>query len=205
MDTDLGGNGVNHPPAGADPLGADGLAGTEPPPVLTWHISALVRYPLYGLYGVLLAPLPFLARMQGHILGAWLLGLGFIAGFVLLSGLLSQRVLADDTGLQVVYPGWVPLVRGWRVNWQDIVRIATRPTGQGGRVHYLVTTDGQGYLIPMRISGFSRLLDTITQRTGLPTQTIKPLAQPWMYGAIGLCVLILLPLDLWLIAQTWRG
>jgi hypothetical protein len=143
--------------------------------------------------------------MQGHMLGAWLLGLGFIAGFVLLSGLLSQRVLADDTGLQVVYPGWVPLARGWRVNWQDIVRITTRPTGQGGRVHYLVTREGQGYLIPMRISGFSRLLDTITQRTGLPTQTIKPLAQPWMYAAIGLCVLILLPLDLWLIAATYRG
>ncbi len=205
MDTDLGGNGVNHPPVGADPLGADGLAGAEPPPVLTWHISALVRYPLYGLYGVLLAPLPFLARMQGQILGAWLLGLGLIVGFVLLSGLLSQRVLADDTGLQVVYPSWVPLVRGWRVNWQDMVRIATRPTGQGGRVHYLVTREGQGYLLPMRISGFSRLLDTIAQRTGLPTQTIKPLAQPWMYAAIGLCVLILLPLDLWLIAATYRG
>jgi len=30
------------------------------------------------------------------------------------------------------------------------------------------------------------------------------LAQPWMYAAIGLCVLILLPFDLWLIAQTWH-
>jgi hypothetical protein len=203
MDTDFGGNGFSDPVTPADPLGADGLVGTKPSP-LTWHISALVRYPLYGLYGVLLGPLPFLARMQGHIAEAWALGLALLLGFFLLSGLLSQQVQADDTGLRVIYPGWVPqgLAQGWQVNWLDIVRIATRPTGQGGRVHYLVTNDGKGYLIPMRVSGFNRLLTTITQYTGLPTAAIKPLAQPWMYATIGLCVCILLPFDLWLIAQT---
>ncbi|WP_157776239.1 hypothetical protein [Gloeomargarita lithophora] len=181
------------------------MVGVEPP--LTWHISALVRYPLYGLYGVLLAPLPFLARFQGQILGAWLLGLGLMAGFILLYGLLSQRVQANGVGLQVVYPRWVPpwVAQGWSLDWSEIQRIHTRPTGQGGRVHYLVTPAGAGYLIPMRISGFNRLLNTITHHTGLPTQTIKPLAQPWMYAAIGLCVLILLPFDLWLMAATFRG
>lgn len=204
MDTDFGGNGFNDPATPADSLGTDGLVGAEPPP-LTWHISALVRSPLYGLYGVLLGPLPFLARMQGQTGGAWALGLAFLMGWGLLSGLLGQRVQADNTGLRVVYPGWVPrgLAPGWQVNWLDITRIATRPTGQGGRVHYLVTKDGQGYLIPMRVSGFNRLLTTITQYTGLPTDAIRPLAQPWMYATIGLCILILLPFDLWLIAQTF--
>ncbi|WP_448381534.1 hypothetical protein [Gloeomargarita sp.] len=174
---------------------------------LTWRISPLVRYPLYGLYAVLLGPLPFLAWQQGYAWATGGLTLGLLLGWGLLSALLSQRVAADATGLRVFYPAWVPswLARGWQVHWSEVVRIATRPTGQGGRVHYLVTTDGQGYLIPMRVSGFKRLLDTITQHTGLPTAGICPLAQPWMYAAIGLCVLILLPFDLWLIAQTWQG
>jgi len=174
--------------------------------LLTWRISPLVRYPLYGLYAVLLGPLPFLAWRQGHVWGTWALALGFLLGWGILSALLSQRVQADHSGLQVIYPVWVPpwLARSWHVHWSDVVRIVTRPTGQGGRVHYLVTQDGQGYLIPMRVSGFKRLLDTITHYTGLPTASIRPLAQPWMYAAIGLCVLILLPFDLWLIAQTWH-
>ncbi|MEN9214445.1 MAG: hypothetical protein Q6J44_03535 [Gloeomargarita sp. DG02_4_bins_56] len=181
------------------------MGGVEPP--LTWHISALVRYPLYGLYGVLLLPLPFLARLQGQIGVAWSLGLGVLLGLVLLHGLLSQQVRVDEQGLQVVYPAWVPrwLAAGWSVDWRDLTHIHTRPTGQGGRVHYLVTAAGQGYLLPMRVAGFGRLLTTITHYTGLPTASLKPLAQPWMYAAIGLCVLILLPVDLWLIAASFRG
>ncbi|MCS7226119.1 MAG: hypothetical protein NZ821_03920 [Gloeomargarita sp. SKYB31] len=173
--------------------------------VQTWRISSLVRYPLYGLYLALLLPLPFLAWRQGQPLVAGGLGLGVGAGWVILHGLLSQRVQADHQGLQVTYPAWVPawLATGWQVNWTDIQRIQTRPTGQGGRVHYLVTHSGQAYLIPMRIAGFGRLLDTISQYTGLPTTGIKPLAQPWMYAAIGLCVLILLPFDAWLILQAF--
>lgn len=205
MDTDFGGDGRADSCVGTDPLGTDGLGGVDPP--LTWHISALVRYPLYGLYGVLLVPLPFFARFQGQTVGAWGLGLGLLLGFVVLHGLLSQQVQADVQGLRLIYPTWVPrwLVQGWSVDWSHIARIVTRPTGQGGRVHYLVTHAGQGYLIPMRVAGFGRLLATITHYTGLPTQSIKPLAQPWMYATIGLCVLILLPVDLWLIVATLRG
>ncbi|MEN9208154.1 MAG: hypothetical protein Q6L50_03575 [Gloeomargarita sp. GMQP_bins_120] len=170
----------------------------------TWQVSALVRYPLYGLYIALLAPLPLLAHMQGQPLVAGALGIALPVGWILLHGLLSQQVQADPEGLQVTYPAWVPswLAAGWQVQWRDIQCIQTRPTGQGGRVHYLVTHSGQAYLIPMRIAGFGRLLDTITHYTGLPTTHIKPLAQPWMYAAIGLCVLILLPLDAWFILQS---
>ncbi|MCS7292560.1 MAG: hypothetical protein RMI89_06225 [Gloeomargarita sp. SKYBB_i_bin120] len=173
----------------------------------TWQISALVRYSLYGLYWTLLTPLPFLAQLQGLPLVAWGLGVGLIAGFVGIHGLLSQQVQADHQGLRITYPAWVPswLASGWRVNWTDIQRLHTRPTGQGGRVHYLVTHSGQAYLIPMRVAGFGRLLDTISRHTGLPTADIKPLAQPWMYAALGLCVLILLPLDAWLILQVFSA
>jgi len=167
-----------------------------------FNISPLVRFTLFGLLISLVLPLPFLLLHQGHPESIPLTLLGSGLGGVVLAGLMSQRVRVDEVGVQVEYAPWVPrfLVKGWQLPWEAIARIESRVTGQGGRVHYLVNHQGEGYLLPMRIAGFNQFLNIVAQKTNLDTRRVMPLAQPWMYLTLLGCVVMLLLVDLWIIA-----
>ncbi len=173
--------------------------------VTVFRISPLIRLSLYLLLGALLLPLPVLLVLKqkwGSL--AWG-SAGVLLGLLALQGLLGQRVEVDAEGLRVSYPAWVPgwLVRGWAVSWTEVASLEYRPTSQGGRAHYLTTTQGQAYLLPMRISGFAQFLRLLQAHSQLDTSTIRPLAQPWMYLALLGCSLGLLGADLWVILGVW--
>jgi hypothetical protein len=169
-----------------------------------FRISPLIRFSLYGLFIALTLPLPFLMvhQHQLHVLPVSLTG--FVIGWLALTGLMSQCVQLDDTGIRVGYARWVPsfLVQGWALSWTDVNSIHSRPTSQGGQAHYLRDTDGTAYLLPMRISGFARFLRSLEARSQLDTQTIKPLAQPWMYLMLAVCVVLLLGFDIPIIVMA---
>jgi hypothetical protein len=184
------------------PLGGD----TFIPSV--FKISPLVRVALWSLYVALMLPLPFLAWLNGGIdplLGLqnsvlWL-GIAFLSGGVLLQMALSEQVHVSKTGIAVFYPWWVPgpLRRDWALDWSDVADLKARSTGQGGLVYYLVSKRRDGFLLPMRIAGFSRMLRLIEIETGIDTQDVKPLAQPWMYAALLGVASLLAIADLWVI------
>jgi hypothetical protein len=170
-----------------------------------FKISPLVRVALWSLYVALMLPLPFLARLhaEGQPLQDSILWLGFalVSGGILLQMVLSEQVHVNDTGIAVCYPWWVPMIlrRGWSLDWVEIEDFKARSTGQGGLVYYLVSKNRSGFLLPMRIVGFTRMLRLIQLKTGIDTQDVKPLAQPWMYlmvlGVAGLLAIA----DLWVI------
>jgi hypothetical protein len=157
-----------------------------------FKISPLVRVALWSLYVALMLPLPFLGQLnrageQSDVQFSLLwLGVGLVSGGLLLHMMLSEQVHLDEAGIAVRYPGWVPmpLRRDWSLAWSDIVDFKARSTGQGGLVYYLVSQDRSGFLLPMRIVGFSAMLRLIQMKTGIDTQDVKPLAQPWMYAAL---------------------
>ena len=173
-----------------------------------FKISPLVRGALWSLYIALMLPLPFLARLNGttdpqmafqdSIL--WL-GLALISGGVLLHMALSEQVHLNELGIAVCYPWWVPtpLRRDWALDWADIEDFKARSTGQGGLVYYLVSKERNGFLLPMRIVGFHRMLKLIQIKTGIDTQDVKPLAQPWMYAALLGVAGLLAIADFWVI------
>jgi hypothetical protein len=173
-----------------------------------FKISPLVRIALWSLYVALMLPLPFLARLNGGIeplIGLqnsllWL-GIALISGGILLQMVLSEQVHLNETGIAVQYPWWVPglLRRDWSLDWSDIVDFKARSTGQGGLVYYLVSQNRNGFLLPMRIVGFSRMLRLIQIKTGIDTQDVKPLAQPWMYAALLGVAGLLAIADIWVI------
>jgi hypothetical protein len=66
-------------------------------------------------------------------------------------------------------------------------------------VYYLVSQNRNGFLLPMRIVGFSRMLRLIQIKTGIDTKDVKPLAQPWMYAAVLGVAGLLAIADLWVI------
>lgn len=167
-----------------------------------YRISPLIRLTLLGLYVALTLPLPALSSRTHAPVSPTFLWVGIAIGFVALYGALSERVLVDDRGIQVTYPNWVPslLRKGWFLPWSEVQALKPRSTGQGGLVYYFLAKSGQGYLLPARVAGFSRLVSQVQARTGIDTTDVRPLAQPWMYFILLGCTLMLLLVDGWTVS-----
>jgi hypothetical protein len=169
-----------------------------------FYISPLIRITLSLLYIALTLPLPFLAQTTGANIAPEWLWIGIAIGFVALQGALSQRVVVSDRAIQVNYPRWIPafFTKHWMLAWSDIQELKMRTTGQGGIVYYLIDRDGSGFLLPMRIAGFNKLVQLIAEHTNIDTQDLRPLAQPWMYLALLILTILLLIVDVWTIATA---
>jgi hypothetical protein len=126
---------------------------------------------------------------------------GIGLGFVALQGALSQRVVVDDRSIQVNYPIWVPTLftKSWELAWSEVKELKMRTTGQGGLVYYFINGSGEGFLLPMRVAGFNRLVGLVQQYTAIDTTDVRPLSQPWMYFALLGLTLFLLLIDTWTI------
>ncbi|MGD1851070.1 MAG: hypothetical protein ACFCBU_10815 [Cyanophyceae cyanobacterium] len=166
-----------------------------------FRISPLIRLTLMVLYIALTFPLPFLAETTEAPVPSSALWVGLGIGAIALTGVLSERVVLDQTGITVSYAPWISwlLRRSWTLPWADVVALKPRSTGQGGLVYYFLNQAGQGFLLPMRVVGFNRLVQRVQKQTGIDTRDVIPLAQPWMYlillGFSGLLLLV----DLWVI------
>ncbi len=169
-----------------------------------FHISPLIRLTLLLLYLALMGPLPFLAQAtQAAVPPAWLTA-GILLGAFGIYGALGQRVEVNSERIQVTYPTWIRwLFRGgWQLPWAEVRSLKPRSTGQGGIVYYFVGADQQAYLLPMRVSGFVRLVGLVKTYTDIDTQDIRPLAQPWMYFILLGFTLLLLLVDTWTITTA---
>ncbi len=177
---------------------------TQEMEVREFRISPLIRITLLSLYIALTLPLPFLSKATGAAISPGVLWVGLAMGAVALYGALSERAIANAEGIQVTYPQWVPRVlrKGWMLPWQEVAQLKPRTTGQGGLVYYFVSKSGQGYLLPMRVVGFSELVKIVEAKTGIDTRDVRPLAQPWMYFILLGFTMLLLLVDLWTIATA---
>jgi hypothetical protein len=168
-------------------------------------ISPLIRITLLVLYIALGLPLPFLATATQAPVSANWLWLGLVLGLVLVYSALTEQVWLDEEAIQVRYPIWNAWLwrRSWRLSWSEIQSLKSRTTGQGGLVYYLVS-QSQAYLLPMRVAGFNQLVQKIQAKTGIDTQDVRPLAQPWMYLILLVASLGLLLIDGWVIGVALR-
>lgn len=166
-----------------------------------FHLSPLIRITLLSLYVALTIPLPFLAQVTAAPVPPGLLFVGIGLGAIALYAVLSERVILDDRGIQVTYPGWVPSFfrKGWLLPWSEVKELKPRTTGQGGLVYYFLSQSGNAYLLPMRVAGFAKLVREVQAKTGIDTTDVKPLAQPWMYLILLGFTLLLLLMDAWTI------
>ncbi len=193
-----------------EPIGDRAEPPTEPPTeppgieVREFRISPLIRVTLLSLYLALTVPLPFLSKATGAPISPGVLWVGLAMGAVAVYGALSERAIANAEGIQVTYPDWVPrgVRKGWMLPWDQVAALKPRTTGQGGLVYYFVSKSGQGYLLPMRVVGFSELVKIVEAKTGIDTRDVRPLAQPWMYFILLGFTLLLLLIDAWTIATA---
>lgn len=171
-----------------------------------FRISAVIRITLLSLYTVLMLPLPFLAQAVQAPVSPLFLAIGIGLGAIIVYGFLTERVIVDEQGIQVTYSPWVtvlPLLRkGWSLPWSQIKALKPRTTGQGGLVYYFLSQTGEGYLLPMRMAGFSKFVAIVQEKTGIDTTDVRPLAQPWMYFILFGCSLLLGLMDIWTISTA---
>ncbi|AFY74472.1 hypothetical protein Syn7502_02496 [Synechococcus sp. PCC 7502] len=173
---------------------------TNPSDPLIFRISPLVRITLISLYISLTIPLPFLAQVTSTPVSPIFLIVGAVIGLIALYAVLSEQVILDDQGIKVIYPSWViGWWQGWSITWSEVKALKPRTTGQGGLVYYFLSNDDKGYLLPMRVAGFSRLVAAVQAKTGIDTTDVRPLAQPWMYLILLVFTFFLLLVDGWTI------
>ncbi|HEY9826274.1 MAG TPA: hypothetical protein V6D19_12560 [Stenomitos sp.] len=175
----------------------------------TFKISPLIRFALWSFYVALVLPLPVLGATVGGLgqVATYSLSAALVGGAVLLHMALAEVVALGEDGIAVHYPMWVPsfLRREWGLRWSEVQDLKARSTGQGGLVYYLVARDGRGFLLPMRIAGFTRMVKLIHEKTGIDTKDIKPLAQPWMYGFLLVAAGFLAIADGWTLWTVVHG
>ena len=167
-----------------------------------FNLSPLIRITLLSLYFALTLPLPYLADATHAEVPGSALWAAIVLGSIGLYGALDERVLVDEVGIQVTYPAWFPFRRGWQLDWAKVKALKDRSTGQGGLVYYFVSTDGKGFLLPMRVAGFARLLRFVEAHTDLETQDVRPLSQPWMYFFLLTLTGLLGLVDVWAIVAA---
>ncbi len=171
-------------------------------PPNSFNISPIIRITLLCLYVGLTVPLPFLATATSAPIPPNLLWIGIIIGAIAVFAALSQKVILDDTKIEVTYPSWIPsfLFKRWALKWQEIAELKMRTTGQGGLVYYFVTPEkDRAYLLPMRIAGFAKMVGIVTEKTAIDTSDVRPLSQPWMYLILFICTMLLWLVDGWTI------
>ena len=180
------------------------LSSTPPFEPAVFRLSPLIRITLLSLYAALTIPLPFLSTATAAPVPANIIWAGIVIGAVGLYGVLSERVIVNDEEIQVTYPNWFPKVfrRGWSLAWTEVKALKPRSTGQGGLVYYFLSHSGAGYLLPMRVAGFAKLVGLVEAKTGIDTRDVRPLSQPWMYLILLLCTLLLLLVDGWTIVTA---
>lgn len=176
-----------------------------------FRISPLIRITLLSLYVALTFPLPFLAEVTAAPVSPRLLWVGMGLGLIAVYAALSDRVIVDDEQIQLTYPQWALPVfrllgRGWTLKWSEIENLKLRTTGQGGLVYYFISRNSdQAYLLPIRIVGFAKLTRIVTEKTGIDTRDVRPLAQPWMYLILLGFTFFLLLIDVWTVTTAIQG
>jgi len=178
-----------------------GAKSTHLPARECFHIAPFIRLTLLGLYVALTVPLPLLAGRAGNAIAPLWLWVGISAGAIALHAALSEQTIVDEAGICVTYPSWVPSIfrKGWSLPWAEIKALKPRSTGQGGLVYYFLSQSGMAYLLPMRVAGFSRLVQQIEAKSGIDTKDVRPLAQPWMYLILAIFTFLLFLVDGWTI------
>ncbi len=174
------------------------------PEQMVLPLSPLVRLTLLLLYISLTVPLPFLSQATHAPIAPTWLWIGLVVGLILLYAALSEKVIVNAQGIQVAYPQWVPSLfrKGWSLAWSEITALKPRSTGQGGLVYYFVSKTGQAYLLPMRVAGFTKLVQFVQTKTQIHTVDVRPLSQPWMYIILLGFTILLSLVDIWAIAAS---
>src|SRR4028118_1563187 len=93
-----------------------------------FRLSPLIRITLLSLYTALTIPLPFLSEVTKAPIPPAALWAAIVVGAVGLYGVLSERVIVSEEGIEVTYPNWFPRFfrKGWFLPWTEVKALKPR-------------------------------------------------------------------------------
>ena len=150
-----------------------------------------VKSSLISLYLALTIPIPFISIDKLKLLSIF----SFFLGLYLIINITSDYVETSKNGISYK-TSFISNKLGrknWEISWKDIKLIKSLATSQGSKVYYFNTDKGDNYLIPQRVENFKRLLDIVSQKTGLYVSDISYLSPLWTYKLLtflSVCMII---------------
>ena len=93
-----------------------------------FRLSPLITITLLSLYTALTIPLPFLSEVTKAPVPPAALWAAIVVGAVGLYGVLSERVILSEEGIEVTYPNWFPRFfrKGWFLPWTEVKALKPR-------------------------------------------------------------------------------
>ena len=65
-------------------------------------------------------------------------------------------------------------------------------TSQGSKVYYFNTEKGDNFLVPQRVENFVRLLEIVSQKTGIGVKDISYISPLWTYKLLTLLSVLMI-------------
>ena len=149
-----------------------------------------VKSSLISLYLALTIPIPFISSDQLKIISI----ISFVFGLYLIFNITNDYVetcnnkISYKTSLTSKVLGR----KNWEISWNDIKLIKSLRTSQGSKVYYFNTEKGDNFLVPQRVENFVRLLEIVTQKTGIGVKDISYISPLWTYKLLTLLSVLMI-------------
>ena len=149
-----------------------------------------VKSSLISLYLALTIPIPFISIDKLKLLSIF----SFVLGLYLIIDITSDYV--ETCNNKISYKtGFISKKLGrknWEISWNDIKLIKSLRTSQGSKVYYFNTEKGDNFLVPQRVENFVRLLEIVSQKTGIGVKDISYISPLWTYKFLTLISIIMI-------------
>ena len=149
-----------------------------------------VKSSLIFLYIALTLPIPFISSDQLKIIST----ISFVFGLYLIFNITNDHV--ETCNKKISYKtSFMSKVLGrknWEISWNDIKLIKSLRTSQGSKVYYFNTEKGDNFLVPQRVENFVRLLEIVSQKTGIGVKDISYISPLWTYKLLTLLSVLMI-------------
>ena len=143
-----------------------------------------VKSSLISLYLALTIPLPFISIEKLKIPSI----IFFALGLYLIINITSDYVetCSNKISYKSSFISKFLGKKNWEISWKDIKLIKSLPTGQGSKVYYFYTVQGDNFLLPQRVENFEKFLFVVSENTGLDISDVSYISPLWTYKLLTL-------------------
>ena len=138
-----------------------------------------VKSSLISLYLALTIPIPFISSENLKILSI----ISFVFGFLLIINITNDYVNTCDNKIsyKTSFVSKIFGKKNWEISWKDIKLIKSLPTSQGSKIHYFISNEDEGFLVPQRVENFERFISIVKDKTKLNIDELSYISPLWTY------------------------
>ena len=138
-----------------------------------------VKSSLIALYLALTIPIPFISSENLKIFSI----ISFVFGLLLIINITDDYVNTCENKIsyKTSFISKIFGKKNWEISWKDIKLIKSLPTSQGSKVHYFISNEDEGFLVPQRVENFERFISIVKDKTKLNIDELSYISPLWTY------------------------